>query len=92
MEYNSTMEVRLNMGIRNMEPSSPKGLKDLETLDQFKSSIITRVSLKCLCKLCKDYVQGVGFVTVVGKSPEMLQQFYPHLHPHIFLPSLHVVM
>ena len=43
----------------------PEYMRDLESLEKFKSAIKTWIPQKCPCKLCKDYIEGVGFVDVV---------------------------
>ena len=42
----------------------PRELKCLESLDKFKSAIKTWIPLRCPCRLCKNYIQGIGFVNV----------------------------
>ena len=42
----------------------PKEFKDLKTLQKFKSAIKTWTPLKCPCRLCKVYIQGIGFINV----------------------------
>ena len=42
----------------------PRELKSLESLGKFKSAIKTWIPLNCPCRLCKDYIQGIGFVNV----------------------------
>ena len=36
--------------------------KTLNSLNSFKESVKNWVPLKCLCRLCKTYVHGVGFI------------------------------
>ena len=42
----------------------PDHIKDLESLDEFKSAIKRWIPRECPCRLCKKYIQGVGFVCV----------------------------
>ena len=42
----------------------PRELKSLESLGKFKSAIKIWIPLNCPCRLCKDYIQGIGFVNV----------------------------
>ena len=43
----------------------PKNIKHLETLNEFKNAIKMWVPPECLCRLCKQYIHGLGFVSVV---------------------------
>ena len=43
----------------------PKYIKDLESLDKFKLAIKSWVPTNCPCRLCKNYINGVGFVNEV---------------------------
>ena len=43
----------------------PKNIKHLETLNEFKNAIKMWVPPKCPCRLCKQYIHGLGFVSVV---------------------------
>ena len=43
----------------------PEKLKEISDLADFKKKISTWVPGNCICRLCKDYVQNVGFVTVI---------------------------
>ena len=40
----------------------PTYLKDIKTLFQFKKKIKLWVPDNCPCKLCKDYLQGIGYI------------------------------
>ena len=41
----------------------PEKLKSIETLEEFKTDIKKWVPENCPCRLCKEYVGGLGFVT-----------------------------
>ena len=43
----------------------PKNLKCLSIIKSFKAAIKTWTPAKCPCKLCKPYVQGLGYVSLV---------------------------
>ena len=43
----------------------PKNIKHLETLNEFKKAIKIWVPLECPCRLCKQYIHGLGFVNEV---------------------------
>ena len=43
----------------------PEYMRNMESLEKFKSAINTWAPQKCPCRLCKDYIEGVGFVDVV---------------------------
>ena len=40
----------------------PEEYKTHNSLNSFKESIKNWVPLNCLCRLCKTYVHGVGFI------------------------------
>ena len=40
----------------------PSSYKNLPTLDAFKQSIKKWIPIECPCRLCKTYIQGVGFI------------------------------
>ena len=40
----------------------PNSMKNSASLSIFKNKIKTWIPEKCPCRLCKDYIQGVGFV------------------------------
>ena len=42
----------------------PKELKVLSTIKAFKNAIKTWSPKKCPCKLCKPYIQGLGYVSL----------------------------
>ena len=42
----------------------PIEIKDIDTLEGFKIGIKKWVPKSCPCKLCKTYVQGLGFVNI----------------------------
>ena len=42
----------------------PKELKSIESLVKFKFAIKSWIPLGCPCRLCKNYIQGVGFMNV----------------------------
>ena len=44
----------------------PDELKDIKTIDKFKAEIKKWQPTECPCRLCKDYVAGIGFVNVIG--------------------------
>ena len=55
--------------LRNLGPMIwnlvPTELKLLRTIKEFKSAIKAWTPAKCPCKLCKPYVQGLGYVSLV---------------------------
>ena len=42
----------------------PDSIKEASSLDIFKNKIKKWVPEKCPCKLCKEYVQGIGYVNI----------------------------
>ena len=42
----------------------PNSIKDSASLNIFKNKIKTWIPEKCPCRLCKDYIQGLGYVSV----------------------------
>ena len=42
----------------------PQSLKTVTDLDEFKMKIHTWVPENCVCRLCKDYISNLGFVTL----------------------------
>ena len=44
----------------------PESLKTITNLEDFKKEISSWVPENCQCRLCKDYVQNLGFVTLFG--------------------------
>ena len=42
----------------------PESYKEIETLERFKEEIKKWVPEDCPCKTCKEYVQGMGYVSV----------------------------
>ena len=44
----------------------PTHIKDLECLKDFTIAIKRWIPYKCPCRLCKEYIQGVGFVVGVN--------------------------
>ena len=40
----------------------PQELKTIENLEEFKKKIKTWVPENCPCRLCKTYIQHVGFI------------------------------
>ena len=44
----------------------PDKLKESESLDNFKNSIKSWTPDNCECELCKTYVDGLGYTTIVG--------------------------
>ena len=42
----------------------PKQIKELKSLDEFKSEIKMWKPKKCPCYLCKEFVVGVGIVEI----------------------------
>ena len=47
-----------------MEFSSNRTYKLLRAIKEFKSAIKAWTPTKCPCKLCKPYVQGLGYVSL----------------------------
>ena len=43
----------------------PQGIKALEDIETFKTSLKKWVPNLCPCRLCRDYVGGVGFIKIV---------------------------
>ena len=43
----------------------PEYMRELESLEKFKTVIKTWVPQECPCRLCKKYIEGIGFVSVV---------------------------
>ena len=46
----------------------PKDIKMITSLIEFKKKIRSWKPEKCPCRLCKTYIQGVGFIEVQGKK------------------------
>ena len=42
----------------------PDSFKAITTLDKFKADIKGWTPDNCPCRLCKEYVEGLGFVTL----------------------------
>ena len=42
----------------------PKKLKDCESLEKFKDCIKTWTPDNCNCTLCKNYLEGVGYIDI----------------------------
>ena len=42
----------------------PDKFKNYTTLEKFKNEIKTWIPKKCPCRLCKTYIQGLGFISV----------------------------
>ena len=42
----------------------PEGLKSISTLQKFKSEIKGWIPDNCSCRLCKEYIKDIGFVTL----------------------------
>ena len=42
----------------------PNGIKHSVSLSIFKNKIKTWTPDKCPCRLCKDYIEGVGYVSI----------------------------
>ena len=42
----------------------PESLKIILTLEKFKEQIKKWVPENCVCRLCKEYIRGLGFVTL----------------------------
>ena len=40
----------------------PSEIRETESLDKFKTKIRRWKPLKCPCRLCKIYVQGIGYI------------------------------
>ena len=43
----------------------PDSLKTCKSLSEFKTRIKSWIPMNCPCKLCKTYIAGVGYTTVV---------------------------
>ena len=43
----------------------PEKLKECSSLDEFKFAIKSWIPENCTCELCKTYIQGLGYVTLV---------------------------
>ena len=41
----------------------PRSLKDISDLNKFKQEIRVWTPKNCVCRLCKEYIAGLGFVT-----------------------------
>ena len=48
----------------------PQELKSIDTLEKFKTEVKKWIPNNCNCRLCKEYVAGVGFVNIVGRKRE----------------------
>ena len=42
----------------------PESFKTIETLEKFKEDIKKWIPENCPCRLCKEYIRGLGFVTL----------------------------
>ena len=42
----------------------PENLKAKSTLEEFKTEVKKWVPENCPCRLCKEYLGGIGFVTL----------------------------
>ena len=42
----------------------PESYKNITVLEEFKTSIKKWIPDNCQCRLCKEYVRGLGFVTL----------------------------
>ena len=42
----------------------PKELRSIENLEKFKDEVKKWVPHNCNCRLCKEYVAGVGFINI----------------------------
>ena len=42
----------------------PQSMKEIANIDDFKKCIKTWIPINCPCRLCKNYVPNVGFVTI----------------------------
>ena len=42
----------------------PEKLKTMSTMEEFKTEIKKWVPVNCPCRLCKEYLAGIGFVTL----------------------------
>ena len=43
----------------------PEKVKLCKSLDEFKCSIKTWTSGNCVCELCKSYIQGLGYISLL---------------------------
>ena len=43
----------------------PEEYKSIKSIDKFKTEIKKWQPSKCPCRLCKDYVTGVGYVNII---------------------------
>ena len=42
----------------------PQSMKEIANIDDFKKCIKTWIPINCPCRLCKDYMPNLGFVTI----------------------------
>ena len=43
----------------------PDEIKEAETMEQFKTKVKKWKPNKCPCRLCKTYIQGVGYINYI---------------------------
>ena len=68
--YNNPKTVKNGLqSLRNLGPQIwnilPSDIKHSDSIEAFKLKIKKWISESCPCRLCKTYVQGLGFVNVV---------------------------
>ena len=50
-------------------------MRQLNSLDQFKVSVRQWVCNTCPCRLCKVYLQNVGFLSIFYEEPNLAKNF-----------------
>ena len=45
----------------------PQSMKEIANIDDFKKCIKTWIPINCPCRLCKEYVPNLGFVTICNQ-------------------------
>ena len=61
-EYNGKSSIRY-FGPLVWDTMLPDSLKSIQNLEKFKTEVKKWVPKDCPCRLCKEYVAGLGFVT-----------------------------
>ena len=61
-EYNGKSSIRY-FGPLVWDTMLPDSLKSIQNLEKFKTKVKKWVPKDCPCRLCKEYVAGLGFVT-----------------------------
>ena len=62
--YKGELSLR-NFGPIVWDQMLPNSFKSCTTLSEFKLAIKNWIPENCHCRLCKDYIQGLGFVNIV---------------------------